>query len=198
MLASMILLASSLLSSPPDDPGAVQPPESTGCQAIVGAHDGKADAAGLLDLVVGASTPEGSRRVRVTVDRVALLARLQTLQDHGVISTGLPRSELDRHPATAINRLSLSLMPCAIRGLYSTEPGLDRTRWTVSLRDVSDSASQRRQELYSFDFNQVLYERTLWQQVGFANFPNVATGFSYNLRFTLDMSRETSGGIDDD
>ena len=68
----------------------------------------------------------------------------------------------------------------------------------MSLRDAPDGASQRQQELYSFDFNRMLYERTLWEQVGFANFPNVTVGFSYNLRFTLEMSRETNGSIDDD
>ena len=198
MFASVVLLASLLLSLPPDDPGAVQAPGSNGCHATVGAHDRKADAAGPLDLVVGASTPEGSRRILVTIDRATLLGRLQTLQDYSVVSTGLPRSDLDQHPATAVNRLSLSLMPCAVRDLYSTEPGLDRTRWTVSLRDAFDGPSLRQQELYSFDFNRMLYERTLWEQVGVANFPNVTVGFSYNLRFTLEMSRETNGSINDD
>ena len=183
MFKSIVLIAASLLPGPPA--GAAPPAGSSSCEAT------GLGAAKPLDLAIGAASPGGTHAITVTAHRAALFQRLPTLQEHGVISKNVTTDELDQHPNSSGNVLSLLLTSCAVRQLYATHADLDRTRWTVSLRDPS-------RELYSFAFNRMLYEHTDWDRSAFTNFPKQAAGFSYNLRFTLDMSRETSGGIDDD
>ncbi len=62
----------------------------------------------------------------------------------------------------------------------------------VSLADDQESRA-----IYSFTFDRMLDQRTLWGRLNFTDSPCVADRFSYNLRFTQQMSHE-AGGIDDD
>ena len=158
----------------------------------------KVDALRALDFKIDGNGSGNLRVVAVTIDRGALLAELPMLQENGALSKSITKEEVARQPASYTNALSLLLTSYAVRNLYGAHPELGRTHWKVSLKGPADAGGQEAREMYSFAFDQSLYENTVWDQLPFTEFPRIAETFSYNLRFTLDMSREVSGSIDDD
>ena len=197
-----VLVAGLLASGLPARPGVGWPPALAARVATdtagIGGADWKADVLKALDLRIDGDGSEGTRSVAVVMDRAALLAELPVLQEHGALSKGITQEEVARQPASYANALSLLLTSYAVQSLYAARPELDRTRWTVTLAGPADAHGGDTREMYSFAFDRPRYARTAWGRLPFTEFPKLADRFSYNLRFTLDMSREVSGGIDDD
>ncbi len=202
LMIKSLLVAGLFLSGLPVRSGAGQPPVS-GSQIAIDASgtdgDGwKADALKPLDLKIDGSSSETARSVAVKINRTALLAEVPMLQEHGALSKNITGKDVARQPASYTNVLSLLLTSYAVRNLYEAHPELGRTRWNVFLTAPTDTGDSIAREIYSFAFDRPLYERTAWDRLPFTEFPKVAAGFSYNLRFTLDMSHEVSGSIDED
>jgi len=197
-----VLVAGLFLSAPLTRSWAGQPSPPAVLTALnATSHDGdgwKTDALRALDLEIDGTASEIRRSVAVTIDGGAMLAKLPLLQKHGALSESITDEEVARQPASYTNALSLLLTSYAVRNLYGAHPELGRTHWKVSLKGPADAGGQEAREIYSFAFDQSLYESTVWDQLPFTEFPRTAETFSYNLRFTLDMSREVSGSIDDD
>ncbi len=194
-----ILVAGSLFSAMPAGSGA-GPSPSPAFQiawnaASLDGDDWKTDALKALDLDIGGTASESTRSVAITTDRGALLAELPLLQEHGALSKSITGDDVAQRPASYVNALSLLLTSYAVRDLYSTHPGLGPTRWKVSAAPESGQAPR---ELFSFSFDRPLFERLPWERLAFQDFARAAPGFSYNLRFTLEMSREIDGSIADD
>lgn len=197
-----VLVVGLLLSGPPAHSGVDRPPAFATRVALdtagMDGADWKVDALKALNLRVDGNGPEGARRVVVMIDRAALLAGLPLLQEHGALSKSITDEEVAKQPASYTNALSLLLTSYAVHSLYAARPELDRTRWKVSLAGPADARGRDMREIYSFAFDRPLYARTAWDQLPFTEFPKLADRFSYNLRFTLDVSREVSGSIDED
>lgn len=197
-----VLVAGLLLSGLPAHLGVGRPPAFATRVAMdpaaINGADWKADALKALDLKIDGNDSESTRSVAVVIDRAALLAELPMLQEHGALSKSITDEEVAKQPASHTNALSLLLTSYAVRSLYGTRPELGRTRWKVSLAGAANASGRDTREIYSFAFDRPLYARTAWDQLPFTEFPKLADKFSYNLRFTLDMSREVSGSIDDD
>ena len=191
-----------LLSGPPAHSGVGRPPAFATRVALdtvgMDGADWKVDALKALDLRIDGNGSEGARSVVVVIDRAALLAKLPMLQEDGALSKSITDEEVARQPASYTNALSLLLTSYAVRSLYAARPELDRTRWNVSLAGPADAHGRNTREIYSFVFDRPLYAHTAWDRLPFTEFPKLADRFIYNLRFTLDMSREVSGSIDDD
>ncbi len=151
-----------------------------------------------LDIKIDGENADGSRRITVVVDRVALLHELPSLQEHGTLSTSISDDDIAKHPASYANALSLLATSYAVRDLYATHPDLSATRWKVSLSPASDGDGRAVREMFSFVFNRPRFHSVEWDRLAFTEFPKVAAGFSYNLRFTLEMSHELDGSIADD
>ena len=158
----------------------------------------KADALKPINLEMEGDESESGRSVAVIINRPALLAELPMLQEHNALSGSITKEDVAKQPVSYANALSLLLMSYAVRDLYKNFPELGRTHWKVSLMEPGDSGGQAAREIYSFRFDRPLYERTAWDRLPFTEFPKIADRFSYNLRFTLDLSHEVSGSIDDD
>ncbi len=156
---------------------------------------GRAMAAPPFQVKLGDSGPDGARNVGVAVDRAALLDELPALQEQGALSNAISGDDVAKHPASYANALALLLASRAVRGLYASDPGLGVTRWRVA---AAPDGGQGTREMFSFTFDRPTYERLPWDRLAFTEFPRAAPGFSYNLRFTLEMSRELDGSIDDD
>lgn len=142
---------------------------------------------------LGAIGADGARKVNVIIDRPALLAELPALQQQDALSKDISADEAAKHPASYANAFALLLTSRAVRDLYSGNPELGVTRWRV----VADDGQGAR-EMFSFSFDRPTYERLPWDRIAFTDFPKAAPGFSYNLRFTLEISRELDGSIAED
>ena len=202
LMIRSLLVMSLLLSGLPAHSGGDQPPafaiRDTMDTPGIDGDDWKADALKALSLKIDGNGSESTRSVAVVIDRAALLAELPMLQEHGALSKSITNEEVAKQPASYMNALSLLLTSYAVRRLYETRPELDRTHWKVSLASAADANGQNAREMYSFTFDWPLYARTAWDRLPFTEFPKLANKFSYNLRFTLDMSHEVSGSVDDD
>jgi hypothetical protein len=166
-----VLLAASLLLASPDRAVAGQP----------------------FATELGGSGPDGARTVNVIVDRPALLAELPALQEQGALSEDISADEVAKHPASYANALALLLTSRAVHDLYSDNPDIGVTQWMVAADGIHGA-----REMFSFSFDRPTYERFPWDRIAFTDFPKAAPGFSYNLRFTLELSRELEGSIADD
>lgn len=151
-----------------------------------------------LEIEVGGSLGDGVRRVTVTADRTALLKELPALQEHGALSKDLTGDELEKRPASHSNALALLLTSYAVPRLYADRPDLGATRWTVLLSPAPGDVARGMREMFSFGFDRPRYEAIAWDRIAPTDLPKIALGFSYNLRFTLEMSRELDGSIADD
>lgn len=198
-----MLFAVSLLPLPPRQAGA-DPLSAFVSQAAVQAGENwKAEALKALAIEVDGDLGDGDlgngvRRVTVTADRTALLRELPALQEHGALSNGIAGSELEKRPVSYSNALALLLTSYAVPRLYAGHPDLGATRWKVLLSPAPDGAAQGVREMFSFGFDRPRYEGVAWDRLAFTDFPRAAASFSYNLRFTLEMSRELDGSINDD
>ncbi len=148
-----------------------------------------------FQIELGDSGPDGARSVGVVVDRAALLDELPALQEQGALSKAISGDDVAKHPASYANALSLLLAFRAVHDLYAGDPGLGVTRWRVA---AAPGGGQGAREMFSFTFDRPTYERLPWDRLAFTDLPKAAPGFSYNLRFTLEMSREVDGSIGDD
>lgn len=197
-----VLVAGLVLSSLPVCSGAGQLSASViriAASSAGNSGDGwRADALKPLDVRVDGNGSESARSVVVIIDRRALLAELPMLQEHGALSKSITDEEVVKQPASYTNALSLLLTSYVVRDLYRSRPELGRTRWKVSLTGPAAAGGQDEREIYSFVFDRPIYQGTAWDRLPFTEFPKVAAEFSYNLRFTLDLSHEVSGSIDDD
>jgi len=169
-------------------------PGLAGQAAAQAGENWKADVLRPLDVRVGESGPDGARRVSVVVDRTGLLSELPTLQEHGALSPSIAGDEVEKHPASYSNVLALLLTSWRVRDLYAADPDLGATRWKVSAAD----GDQGVHEMFSFSFDRAHFESIAWDRLPFTEFPNAAPRFSYNLRFTVEMSHEMDGTIADD
>ena len=202
MMIRSLLFAHLLLSDLPTQAGADQP--SASITRIAANPSGqrleswKVDA--LKPFVIGVSEPQAGnvRNITVTMDRMTVLAELPMLQEHGALSRSIAREDVEKRPAYYANVLSLLLTSYAVRDLYATHPDLGATRWKVSLSPPSDGDGQAVREMFSFRFDRPRFQSVEWDRLAFTEFPKVAAGFSYNLRFTLEMSHELDGSIADD
>ncbi len=158
----------------------------------------RAGALDALNVTLGDDGGDGVRSVIVTTDRAALLRVMPALQEHGAFSKNVTASDLERRPASTGNALALLLTSYAVHDLYAGRPDLAATRWKVLLSPASDGAVHGTREMFSFAFDRPRYEDIDWDHLAFAGFPRAAIGFSYNLRFNLEMSREVDGSIADD
>jgi len=154
----------------------------------------KAEVLKPLDIEMGDNGPDGARRISVVFDRTALLNELPRLQEHGALSTSIAGDDVEKHPASYANVLALLLTSWRVRDLYATDPALGATRWKVSAADGDRGV----REMFSFSFDRVHFASLPWDQLPFTDFPRAAPGFSYNLRFTVEMSHEVDGTIADD
>ncbi len=181
-------------------PASADPTEASFTQIAVGkAGDSwKAEALKPLNVAVGAAGTDGVRNVAVVVDRIALAREVPTLQEHGALSNSVTPDEIEKRPASYGNALSLLLTSYAVRDLYDALPDLGATRWKVALSPASGDATQTRREMFAFNFDRPRYESIDWDRLAFTDFPRAAAAFSYNLRFTLEMSHEVDGSIDED
>ena len=151
-----------------------------------------------LDIRVEEAKAAEPAMVTATIDRAGLLAGLPVLQEHGLLSRNITREEFDRRPMFHANAIALQLTSWAVHDLYAANAKLDASRWSVFMTDAGDGQMPRGREMYSFGFDRKRYLEMDWATLSFAAFPIKAPGFSYNLRFTWDMARETSGGIAED
>lgn len=131
------------------------------------------------------------------------MAAVPLLQEHGALSKDITADGMDKRPASYANAISLLLVSYAVHDTYAAHPELGATRWKVLLTSPSDEAGSAKagqggREIYAFTFDRSRYQTLDWDKLPFTEFPNAADKFSYNLRFTLDMSREVIGSIDDD
>ena len=194
-----LLVASSLLSGLAGQPAASQ--QVAAFKANPAAQAGESWRAAVLkplDIKIDGNNTDVAQSISVVVDRLALLHELPNLQEHGALSTSFTGDDVAKRPASYTNVLSLLLTSYAVRNLYATHPDLGATRWKVSLSPASDGDGQAVREMFSFRFDRPLYESIAWDRLAFTDFPNAAAGFSYNLRFTLEMSHEVNGSIADD
>ena len=202
LMIRSVLVMGFMLSGLPAYSGVGQPPalaiRDTMDTPGINGDNWKAAALKALSLKIDGNGSGSLRSVVVVIDRAALLAELPMLQEHGALSKSITSQEMAKQPASYTNAISLLLTSCAVRRLYEARPELDRTRWNVSLAGPAGVHGQDTREIYSFGFDRPLYARKAWDQLPFTEFPTIADRFSYNLRFTLDMSREVSGSIDDD
>lgn len=202
LMIKSVLVAGLLLTEPTFGSGAGHLPVSVfriaADFASVDGNGWKDDALKPLNLDFSVNKNGSACSIAVTIDRAALLAELPMLQRNGAVSKSITEQEMARKPASHTNALSLLLTSYAVRSLYGAHPELGPTRWKVSVTGQTDAGGQGAREIYSFAFDRPLYERTAWDRLPFTEFPKVAAEFSYNLRFTLDMSHEISGSIDDD
>jgi len=173
-------------------------PAFVGRASVQAGENWKAEVLKALEIKVGDDPGDGVRRVTVTASRATLLRELPALQEHGALSNGIAGSELERRPATYGNALALLLTSYAVPRLYAGHPDLGATRWKVLLSPAPDGAAQGVREMFSFGFDRPRYEGVAWDRLAFTDFPRAAASFSYNLRFTLEMSRELDGSINDD
>ncbi len=193
-----LLFVVSLLPLPLRQAGADPPPAFVSQAAVQAGENWKAEVLKTLAIEVGGDLGDGVRRVTVTADRTALLRELPALQEHGALSNGIAGSELEKRPVSCSNALALLLTSYAVPRLYAGHPDLGATRWKVLLLPAPDDAAQGVREMFSFGFDRPRYEGVAWDRLAFTDFPRAAAGFSYNLRFTLEMSRELDGSINDD
>lgn len=70
--------------------------------------------------------------------------------------------------------------------------------WRVTLLPAPDDLAQGVREMFFFGFDRTRYDDLAWKGLAFTEFPRATAGFSYNLRFTLEMSHELDGSIDED
>ncbi len=193
-----LLFVVSLLPLPLRQAGADPQPAFVSQAAVQAGENWKAEVLKALAIEVGGDLGDGVRRVTVTADRTALLRELPALQEHGALSNGIAGSELEKRPVSYSNALALLLTSYAVPRLYAGHPDLGATRWKVLLSPAPDDAAQGMREMFSFGFDRPRYEGIAWDRLAFTDFPRAAAGFSYNLRFTLEMSRELDGSINDD
>jgi len=194
-----LLLASSLVWGLASQPAAGQQTMAFEVNPVAQARESwRAAVLKPLDIKVDGENADGARRIIVVVDRVALLHELPSLQEHGALSTSISDDDVAKHPASYANALSLLATSYAVRDLYATHPDLGATRWKVSLSPASDGDGQAVREMFSFVFDRPRFQSVEWDRLAFTEFPKVAAGFSYNLRFTLEMSHELDGSIADD
>ncbi len=194
-----LLLAGSLVWGLASQPAAGQ--QTTAFEVNPVAQAGESWRAAVLkplDIKVDGENADGARRISVVVDRIALLHELPGLQEHGALSTSISDDDVAKHPASCANALSLLATSYAVRDLYATHTDLGATRWKVSLSPASDGDGQAVREMFSFVFDRPRFQSVEWDRLAFTEFPKVAAGFSYNLRFTLEMSHELDGSIADD
>lgn len=158
----------------------------------------RSEALKALDVQVEEGRCVEACRVTVTVDRARLMGAVPLLQDHGSVPKSLSLEEIEKRPAFYDNALSLLLVSWAVHDTYSAQPDLGATRWAVQMSPPPGGATRSTGEIFSFEEDRALYRQTNWDRLTFAEFPRAVTGFSYNLRFTLEMSREAGGGIDQD
>ena len=160
--------------------------------------DWKADAVDAMNVALGDDNGDGVRSVILTTDRAALLRVMPALQQHGAFPKDVTASELEKRPASTGNALALLLTSYAVRDLYAGRPDLAATRWKVLLSSAPDDAAHGTRETFSFAFDRPRYEDIDWDHLAFAGLPRATIGFRYNLRFTLEMSRELDGSIAND
>lgn len=149
-----------------------------------------------LAVVVGAQA--GAGIVNVTVDRAELFTLLPELRAHGVLPGASDTEDAEERPFLTANTASLLLTSWAVRRTYDADPRLNATRWRVSLSYKADNGTHVTTEMFAFTLDRASYARTDWARLSVTEFPKAVKGFSYNLRFTLQMSREIGGGINDD
>ena len=194
-----LLLAAFLIPALPYGAGAdALPGPVTQAAMAYAEHDWKANALRPLSVAFGETRPDGARSVAVLVDRAALFAELPTLQEHGVLSKSITGDALEKRPASYSNALALLLTSYAVRDLYDAHLDLGATRWKVLLSPSPGNMAQDRREMFAFTFDRPRYESIDWDRLAFTEFPHVAGAFSYNLRFTLEMSHELDGSIAED
>lgn len=197
-----LTLTTLLLSGLPIQAGAEQPSVSATCIADHPAdqrrESWKSNVLKPLGIRVDGPKADGVCNIIVTVERAALSTELTTLQAHGALSRSIASEDVEKRPASYANVLTLLLTSYAVRDLYSGYPYLGATRWTVLLSPAPGDPSQAIREMFSLTFDRPMFERIDWDRLPFTEFPRAAAGFSYNLRFTLEMSREVDGSIADD
>ncbi len=193
-----LLFAVSLLPLSLRQAGADPLPAFVSRASVQAGENWKAEVLKALEIKVGGDSGDGVRRVTVTSDRAALLRELPVLQGHGALSNDITASEFEKRPASYSNALALLLTSYAVPRLYAGHPDLGATQWKLLLSPAPDDAAQGMREMFSFGFDRPRYEGIAWDRLAFTDFPRAAAGFSYNLRFTLEMSRELDGGINDD
>ena len=157
-------------------------------------------AAALAPITVKIDTGQQAEPVRVTatIDRAALPTALSLLQNHGVLSRDISKADFDKRPAFYANAIALRLVSWAVQDAYQNNPDLAASRWKVLLTSPGNTVNTPAQEVFSFGFDRSSLAAANLPSLPFTAFPTKAPGFSYNLRFTWDMARETSGSIDDD
>lgn len=148
------------------------------------------------ELQVGDEADAGSRAVTLLIDRARLAKAVPLLRDNGALPASFTEEEAERRPALATNVLSLLLASWAVRDAYTSDPALGPTRWTVVLRP--EAADEAAREIFSFAMDRPRFRRIAWDGVTPGSFRQQVGAFSYNLRFSLDVSREVMGGIDED
>lgn len=194
-----LLFASSLVWGLAGQPAAgQQTPAFEGNPVALSGESWRAAVLKPLEIKVDGKNSDGEQRISVVIDRVALLHELPSLQEHGALSTSISGDDVAKHPASYANALSLLATSYAVRDLYATHPNLGATRWKVSLSPPSDGDGQAVREMFSFRFDRPRFQSVEWDRLAFTEFPKIAAGFSYNLRFTLEMSHELDGSIADD
>jgi len=194
-----LLFASSLVWGLAGQPAAgQQTPAFEGNPVALSGESWRAAVLKPLEIKVDGKNSDGEQRISVVIDRVALLHELPSLQEHGALSTSISGDDVAKHPASYANALSLLATSYAVRDLYATHPNLGATRWKVSLSPPSDGDGQAVREMFSFRFDRPRFQGVEWDRLAFTEFPKIAAGFSYNLRFTLEMSHELDGSIADD
>lgn len=177
-----------------------EPWQAPTTQAAVG-HAGdswKADVLKTLEIDIGAAGVDGARNIAVVVDRNALARDVPTLQEHGALSNSITADQVQKRPASYSNALTLLLTSYAVRNLYGARQDLGVTRWKVVLSPAFGDIAQVRREMFAFTFDRPRYDSIDWDRLAFTDFPRAANAFSYNLRFTLEMSHEVDGSIDED
>lgn len=194
-----LLLASSLMWGLAGQPAAgQQTPAFEGNPIAPSGKSWKTAVLKQLDIKVDGKNSDGEQRISVVIDRVALLRELPSLQEHGALSPSISGDDVAKHPASYANALSLLATSYVVRDLYATHPDLGATRWKVSLSPPPDGDGQAVREMFSFRFDRPRFQSVEWDRLAFTEFPKVAAGFSYNLRFTLEVSHELDGSIADD
>ncbi len=194
-----LLLASSLVWGLAGQPAAgQQTPAFEGNPVAPSLKSWKTAVLKPLDIKVDGKNSDGEQRISVVIDRVALLRELPSLQEHGALSPSISGDDVAKRPASYANVLSLLATSYAVRQLYATQPDLGATRWKVSLSPASDADGQAVREMFSFMFDRSRFQSIDWDRLAFTEFPKAAAAFSYNLRFTSEMSHEIDGSIADD
>lgn len=197
-----VLLAGPLLLGMPMLRGAAQTPAFAVRPAAEHVNsDGagwRAKALKPLSFDVAGGGADDARSVTAVVDYQAMMAELPLLQQHGAVSKDITKEDMDKRPTSYANAFSLLLLSYAVHDLYAAHPEIDVTHWKVLLATLPGKAGQDGREMYAFSFDRSRYDALVWDKLPFTELPNVADKFSYNLRFTLDMSQEVGGSINDD